>query len=82
MPPEGTDSLDTQSLKELVLSLVARIDELAGQNKALQVQNNSLQARIDRLLEQISTLLARIAELEGRAGKPPKNPNNTNGWNS
>src|SRR5215471_19902760 len=49
---------------------MARIDELAG-------QNNSLHVRIDELLKQISTLLARIAELEGRAGKPPKTPTNS-----
>jgi Family of unknown function (DUF6444) len=30
-------------------------------------------AKIDDLLEQNKALLARIAELEGRAGKPPKN---------
>ena len=77
MPPEEFDSLDAKSLKGLVLSLVARIDELAGQNKTLLDQNNSLQARIDQLLEQISTLLARIAELEGRSGKPPKTPTNS-----
>jgi transposase len=70
MPPEGIDSLDAKDLKGLVLSLVARIDELAG-------QNNSLQARIDELLKQISTLLARISELEGRSGKPPKTPTNS-----
>jgi Family of unknown function (DUF6444) len=70
MPPEAIDSLNAHSLKSLVLSLVARIDELSG-------QNNSLQARIDDLLKQISALLARIAELERRAGKPPKNPTNS-----
>jgi hypothetical protein len=58
MPPEGIDSLDAKSLKGLVVSLLTRIDELAGQNKALL-------ARIDELL-------ARIAKLEGRAGKSPK----------
>jgi transposase len=63
MPPGGTDSLDADSLKRLVLSLVARIDELAG-------QNNALLARIDELL-------ARIAELEARGGKPPKTPANS-----
>src|SRR5579864_9751929 len=56
MPPEGIDSLNADSLKGLVLSLLAKIDELVEQNKAL---------------------LARIAELEGRAGKPPKTPTNS-----
>ena len=70
MPPEGIDSFNAKTLKGLVLSLLARIDELAG-------QNNSLQVRIDQLLEQINTLLARIAELEGRSGKPPKSPTNS-----
>ena len=54
MPPGGIDSLNADSLKGLVLSLMARIDELAG-------QNNALLARIDELL-------ARIAELEARGG--------------
>jgi len=40
MPPERIDSLDAESLKGVVLSLVARIDELVK-------QNNSLLARID-----------------------------------
>ena len=66
MPPEGIDSLNAASLR----ALVARIDELAG-------QNNSLHARIDELLKQISALLARIAELEGRGGNPPKTPKNS-----
>jgi transposase len=56
MPPERIDSLDADSLKGLVLSLLAKIDDLVEQNKAL---------------------LARIAELEGRAGKPPKTPTNS-----
>ena len=63
MPPERIDSLAADSLRGLVLSLVARIDELVG-------QNNTLLARIDELL-------ARIAELEGRGGKPPKTPTNS-----
>ena len=56
MPPEGIDSLNADSLRGLVLSLLAKIDDLVEQNKAL---------------------LARIAELEGRAGKPPKTPTNS-----
>jgi len=63
MPPEGIDSLNADSLKGLVLSLLAKIDELFEQNK--------------RLLEQNSALLARIAELESRTGKPPKTPTNS-----
>jgi transposase len=63
MPPEGIDSLNADNLKSLVLSLLGRIDELSEQNK--------------KLLEQISALLARIAELEARAGKPPKTPTNS-----
>src|SRR5579859_7075136 len=56
MPPEGIDSLNADSLKGLIVSLLAKIDDLVGHNKAL---------------------LARIAELEGRAGKPPKTPTNS-----
>ena len=56
MPPETLDSLDEDSLKPLVLELLA-------QNKSL--------------LERIDTLLARIAELEARAGQPPKTPTNS-----
>ena len=70
MPAERIDSLDAKSLNALVLSLVARIDGLSEQNKKLLEQ-------ISTLLEQNSTLLARIAELEGRAGKPPKTPTNS-----
>jgi transposase len=62
MPPE-IDSLNADSLKGLVLSLLAKIDDLVEQNETLL-------ARIDELL-------ARIAELEGRAGKPPKTPTNS-----
>jgi hypothetical protein len=35
MSPGRIDSLDAESLKGLVLSLLTRIDELAGQNTAL-----------------------------------------------
>jgi transposase len=70
MRPERIDSLNADSLKGLVLSLLAKIDELSD-------QNNSLQARIDDLLKQISALLARITELEARAGKPSKTPTNS-----
>jgi transposase len=63
MPPERIDSINADSQKGLVLSLLKRIDELFE-------QNNLLLARIDELL-------ARIAELEGRGGKPPKNPTNS-----
>lgn len=63
MPPEGIDSLDAASLKSLVLSLVARIDEFVAQNATL--------------LSRIDELLARIAELEGRGGKPPRTPTNS-----
>jgi len=70
MPPERIDSLNVDSQKGLVLSLLKRIDELFEQNKGLLEQNNSLLAKIDELL-------ARIAELEGRGGKPPKTPSNS-----
>ncbi len=56
MAPETLDSLDKDGLKPLVLQLLARIDALLEQNKAL---------------------LARIAELEARAGQPPKTPANS-----
>jgi transposase len=77
MRPDGIDSLNADSLRGLVLSLLARIDDLFEQNRNLSEQNNSLQARIDELLKQISALLARIAGLEASAGKPPKTPSNS-----
>ena len=70
MPPDEIDSLNAESLKGLVLSLLGKIDDLHEQGKAQQ-------ARIDQLLARIDELLARIAELEGRAGKPPKTPTNS-----
>jgi transposase len=76
MSPRGIDSLDADSQKRLVRSLLEKVDELFEQNKDLLKQNNSLQARIDELLKQICELLARIAELEAR-GKPPKTPTNS-----
>ena len=57
MPPDALDSLD-ETLKPLVLQIVA--------------QNAALLSRIDELLAQQKALLARIAELEAAAGKPPK----------
>ena len=62
MPPETIDSLD-DDLKPLVLRIVA--------------QNASLLGRIDELLAQITKLNARIAELEAKAGTPPKTPDNS-----
>ena len=56
MAPEALDSLDKDSLKPLVLELLAQIKALIEQNRAL---------------------LARIAELEARAGLPPKTPTNS-----
>jgi transposase len=70
MSPEGIDSLDAKSLKGLVLSLLAKIDELADQNMKLLDQ-------LSTLFEQNKALLERIAELEGRGGKPPKTPSNS-----
>src|ERR1700752_3343295 len=63
MPPEGIDSLNADSLKGLVRSLLAKIDDLVEQKKTLL-------ARVDELL-------ARIAELEERPGRPPKPPTNS-----
>src|SRR5262249_32310868 len=63
MPPEEFDSLDAKSLKGLVECRVAKIEGLLEQKKTVSEQN--------------SALLERIAELEGRGGKPPKNPKNS-----
>jgi transposase len=62
MAPETFDSLD-DTLKPLVLQIVA--------------QNASLLGRIDELLTQNAALLARIAELEAKLGQPPKTPDNS-----
>jgi hypothetical protein len=51
MPPDEIDSLNADSLKGLVLSLVARMDQLVEQNRAPL-------ARIDELHQQNKTLLA------------------------
>jgi hypothetical protein len=59
----GIDSLNVDSLKGLVLPLLARIDELSGQKK--------------KLPERISIIPARIVELETRAGNSPKPPINS-----
>src|SRR5262249_14696610 len=45
MPPEEFDSLDAKSLKGLVLSLLAKIDELFEQNKALLERIAELEGR-------------------------------------
>ncbi|HEX3524810.1 MAG TPA: IS66 family transposase [Stellaceae bacterium] len=70
MPPDDIDSLNADSLRGLVLSLLAKIDDLHEHNKELLKYNKALLAKID-------DLLARIAELESRAGKPPKTPTNS-----
>jgi transposase len=77
MPPERIDSLDADSLKGLVLSLVAKLDVLVEQNKALLARIDELQQQNKTLLQQNEILLARIAELEGRGPKPPKTPTNS-----
>ena len=45
MPPETLDSLDQDSLKPLILQLLARIDALLEQNKALLARIAELEAR-------------------------------------
>ena len=70
MSPNEIDSLNAETLKGLVLSLLGKIDDLHAHNKEILENNKALLARIDELL-------ARIAELEGRAGKPPKTPSNS-----
>lgn len=45
MPPETRDSLDHDSLKPLVVSLLAKIDNLLEQNKALLARIAELEAR-------------------------------------
>ena len=45
MPPEELDSLDAKSLKGLVLSLLAKIDELFEQNKVLLERIAELEGR-------------------------------------
>src|SRR5579864_4701353 len=45
MPPEGIDSLNADSLKGLVLSLLAKIDDLVEQNKALLARIAVLEGR-------------------------------------
>jgi transposase len=48
MPPEGIDSLNADSLKGLVLSLLAKIDDLVEQNKALLARIAELEGRTDK----------------------------------
>lgn len=62
MPPETLDSLD-ETLKPMVLRIVA--------------QNAALLGRIDELLEQNKALLDRIAKLEAKLEIPPKTPDNS-----
>src|SRR5215468_4520629 len=45
MPPEGIDSLNADSLKGLVLSLLAKIDDLVEQNKVLLARIAELEGR-------------------------------------
>src|SRR5580704_7404035 len=45
MPPEEIDSLNADSLKGLVLSLLAKIDDLVEQNKALLARIAELEGR-------------------------------------
>jgi transposase len=63
MAPETLDSLEAESLKPLLLQLLARIDDLLAQNRTLLAQNERL--------------LARVAELEAKLGQPPKTPDNS-----
>jgi transposase len=77
MPPDRTDSFNANSLKKLVPSLLARIDDLVKQNKTLLARIADIVEQNKTINEQNKTLLARIAELEGRAGKPPKTPTNS-----
>jgi transposase len=46
MAPETIDSLDADSLKPLVLQLLARIDDLLAQNKALLARIAELEAKL------------------------------------
>jgi transposase len=46
MAPETIDSLDSDSLKPLVLQLLARIDDLLAQNKALLARIAELEAKL------------------------------------
>jgi transposase len=45
--------------------------------RELLTQTKAQGARIDELLAEIKRLLARIAELEAKAGPPPKTPTNS-----
>jgi hypothetical protein len=53
-PEESIRNAD--SLKGLVLSLLAKIDELVEQSKSVHEQNKTLLARIDELLARDSTI--------------------------
>src|SRR4026209_119692 len=70
MAPETIDPREAESLKPLVLQLLARIDRMLAQ---IAARDN----RIDELLAQVKALTARIAELEAKLGQPPKPPDNS-----
>ena len=74
MSPNEIDSLNAETLKGLVLSLLGKIDDLHEHNKAQQARIDQQQEMIDQQQARIGELLARIAELEG---KPPRTPTNS-----
>src|SRR3974390_631580 len=69
MPQREIDSRSSGGA-QLVASLLARID-------GLMTQIGARDERIDELLAQVNALNARLAELEFKAGVPPKAPDNS-----